>query len=120
MQVTQSEQIESTPLKTRESRLEKLRSALSDLEGHSRIGRLDQLRLRQTLEQRTRDWQGLAGRHVLQTRQVLGTVLDGRIAFTPRLAGEEARYEFAGQTSLARVPLRSVRRSLLTSARDGS
>ena len=120
MQVTQSEQIESTPLKTRESRLEKLRSALSDLEGHSRIGRLDQLRLRQTLEQRTRDWQGLAGRHVLQTRQVLGTVLDGRIAFTPRLAGEEAWYEFAGQTSLARVPLRSVRRSLLTSARDGS
>ena len=92
-----------TAVKTRERRLEQLRSALSDLEGRNRIGRLDQQRLQQTLEHRLRDWQRLASRHVSDTRRVLGTLLEGRIAFTPQLAGEEPWYEFAGQATLARV-----------------
>jgi Recombinase zinc beta ribbon domain len=92
-----------TAVMIRESRLEKLRSALNNLEGQSRMGRLDQRGLRQTLEQRIRDWQGLASRHMPLTRRVLGTLLEGRIAFTPHRAGEDAWYEFAGQASLARV-----------------
>jgi DNA invertase Pin-like site-specific DNA recombinase len=92
-----------TAVKNRERRLENLRSALSDLEGCRRIGQLVQQRLQQRLEHRLRDWQGLASRHMSDSRRVLGTLLEGRIAFTPQLAGEEAWYEFAGQASLARV-----------------
>lgn len=84
-----------TAVKNRERRLDKLRSVLSDLEGRRRIGRLDQQRLQQTLEHRLRARQGLASRHMPDGR-VLGTLLEGRIVFTPQLAGDEPCYEFAG------------------------
>ena len=35
--------------------------------------------------------------------RILRSLLEGRIAFTPRSAGDETWYEFAGQASLARV-----------------
>jgi hypothetical protein len=92
-----------TAVKNRERQLDQLRSAMSDLEGRRRIGRLDQRRVQQTLEHRLRDWQGLASRHMSDTRRILGTLLEGRILFTPHLAGEKACYEFVGQASLARV-----------------
>ena len=84
-------------------RLEKLRAAIASLEGRARVGRVDQHRFRETLKQRLHDWRGLAGRHVPDTRRILRSLLEGRIAFTPKSNGDETWYVFAGQASLARV-----------------
>ena len=90
-------------IKTRESQLERLRSGLAQLAGRTRVGRLDQQRYRETVLKRLCDWQSLVGRHVADARRILRSLLEGRIAFTPRSAGDETWYEFAGQASLARV-----------------
>jgi hypothetical protein len=49
------------------------------------------------------DWSGLAGRHIGEARQILTTLLDGRLVFTPRRDPEVTEYEFRGQISLGRL-----------------
>jgi hypothetical protein len=85
---------------TRDGYLTRTAQNFVHLEGRRRIGRLDQQRLQQNARTPT---PRLAGPCESSHVWVLGTLLEGRIAFTPQLASKEAWYEFAGQASLARV-----------------
>ena len=69
-------------------------AALQNLQG---LSSLELRRIEKELRRRVSDWNGLLGRHTPVARQMIGQLLDGRIAWTPRK--EEGLYEFAGKAN---------------------
>ena len=52
------------------------------------------------LRARLTDWRGLLGRHTPIARQMLVTLLDGRVVFTPK---QDGLYAFHGRAALGKV-----------------
>ncbi len=70
-------------LKSEEARKEVLQIQLTELDDLGKIASLDAKRVARDLRERVGDVRGLLGRHVNQARQMLRTVLDGKIHCEP-------------------------------------
>ncbi len=88
-------------LKEGEQKRDGLNTALDGLNRLSQvITDLDTERLTRSLRDTLEDWRGLLARHPQQARQILRTVLAGRLAFTPQ---QDGSYTFQGAGRLAPV-----------------
>jgi DNA invertase Pin-like site-specific DNA recombinase len=83
-------------VRERRAQRERLQHELAALDRLARIGQLDGARLRHDLAAKLRDWRGLLRRHVQQARQILSTLLDGRLRFTPHEDAQGRYYAFEG------------------------
>ncbi len=83
-------------LRDHEQQRERLQQELAALDRLAQVGQLDGARLRRTLAAKLGDWRGLLRRQVQQARQILTTLLDGRLRFTPQEDGWWA-FEGAGR-----------------------
>ncbi len=73
----------------------RLRGALASLDALKEVAHMDAARLEQDLRARLVDWRSLMVRHGTQARQILRTLLVGRLRFTPNDRGCE--FEGEGQ-----------------------
>ena len=74
-------------------------------------------RLEQIIRSRLSDCAGLLERQGGTTRQILRDLLGGeRITFTPHVAPEQRRYEFAGRISLGGLLAGEVPQAMVTPA----
>jgi hypothetical protein len=55
------------------------------------------------LLRRLDDWQAMFRRHVMEARQMLATILTGRVIFTPRATGAAWEVEYAAECSLGKL-----------------
>jgi len=52
---------------------------------------------------RLQDWRALFRGHVMEARQMLTTILSGRVIFTPRTTGAEWGVAYAAECSLGKL-----------------
>ena len=90
-------------VRDREDRKLRVSHELAALERVRDVTRLDVPRMKQDLLARLSSWRGLAMRHVSEARQMLRTLLEGRLVFTPIKDGAVRVYEFSGQAALGRL-----------------
>jgi len=90
-------------VRDREDRKLRISHELAALDRLSDVTRLDVPRLKGNLLERLSNWRGLAMRHVSEARQMLRTLLEGRLVFTPRQNAAARVYEFSGQAALGRL-----------------
>jgi site-specific DNA recombinase len=86
-------------LQTAESRRQALATQLQQLEDGPVVPRVDWRTQERQARQLLADWRGLLARNVAEGRQVLGTLLEGPIVFTPIL--EETRRGVSFEGALA-------------------
>lgn len=82
---------------TREIRVRELQEAVARLTNAESLAQLDLQKLEAKLRAKLTDFQGLASRHVQQTRQILRLLVPGRFTMTP----VEDHYRFKGEGLLA-------------------
>ena len=90
-----------TAMKERELRRTRLRSELANFDGQAKVAALDTAHLMGNLRERLADWQGLLRRQTPAARQLLRTLLVGRLSFTPHQDPTGRYYEFVGQGSIS-------------------
>ncbi len=82
---------------------ERLQQDLVALTQLAQLGQLDRARLQRTLAAKLEDWRGLLCRRVQAARQVLSTLLEGRLRFTPHEDARGGYYTFEGTGRLEPV-----------------
>ncbi len=87
-------------VKERERRRAYLQGELDAAEG---LEKVDLSRIEEDLRDRLTDWQGLLQRQPMQARQILRTLLVGRLVFTPQESEVGGYYTFEGKVNLGRV-----------------
>ena len=80
-----------------------LEGEVQNLEHVGGLSATDLQALEPELLMRLEDWRALFRRHVMETRQMLGKVLTGRVVFTPRATGAEWAVEYAAECSLGKL-----------------
>ena len=95
-------------IKERELEQKGVRGVMARLEGMVQVGLLDHSSLQRDLENRLKDWHGLASRQVTHARQILKKLLIGRIRFDPKTDGAQRFYEFSGKATIEKVIAGSV------------
>ncbi len=92
----------SAGLREGEQRLGDVRRALADLQ-HARPGNLSFKGLRPALRRELDDWQGLLRGDTAHARQLLRTVLTGRVVLEPKLLPSGRFYEYRAPTSYRKL-----------------
>src|SRR5574337_788430 len=104
-------------LKECEQKRDALRTALDGLNRLSEaFTDLDTERLTQRLRDTLEDWCGLLTRHPQQARQILRSLLNGRLTFTPQ---QDGSYSFEGTGRLPPVLTGHLQRGFLQGAPMG-
>src|SRR5881296_4429456 len=88
-------------VKERQAQRERSERALIELDATARIGRHEIPRLEREIRSRLADWRAMLRREVPEAREILRSLVVGRVAFTPR--PETRLYEFSGRGSLGRL-----------------
>lgn len=90
-------------MKALERRRAYLEAELQNLERVRGLSATDLHALEPELLLRLEDWRALFRRHVLEARQMLATILSGRVVFTPRATGAAWAVEYAAECSLGKL-----------------
>src|SRR5262249_27477304 len=90
-----------TAVKEREAQRAQCEQQLAALDSTRRLSRIDRARLDRQVRETLTDWQGLLTKHTVPAREILRTVLAGRLIFTP--APAELAYSFSGEASIGRL-----------------
>jgi site-specific DNA recombinase len=90
-----------TALKTCEGDRLRVQRELAALEDTSPLSAFDARRIERELMKRLTEWRGLLGRQTPLARQLLGTLLTEKIAWTPRR--DEGVYAYAGRARFAKI-----------------
>src|SRR5262249_22698750 len=88
-------------VKEREAQRARCEREFATLDSSRRLSRLDRARLDRQVRETLADWQGLLAKQTVPAREILRSVLAGRLIFTP--APEERVYTFAGEASIGRL-----------------
>ena len=91
---------EMTVLERRRAFLE---AELQRLEHGGGLSAIDLEALEPELLGRLEDWRALFHRHVMEARQMLTTILSGRVTFIPRTTGTEWEVAYAAECSLGKL-----------------
>src|SRR5262249_12016570 len=74
---------------------------LANFDGQAKVAALDTAHLMGNLRERLADWQGLLRRQTPEARQLLRTLLVGRLIFTPHQDPTGRYYQLVGQGSIS-------------------
>ena len=78
---------------------ERVRRELAALDATDRLAVFDRTSLERNLRKRLDDWRGLLRRNTKQARQIVGSLLDGRVTWTPG----DGHYDYSGRASYGRL-----------------
>jgi hypothetical protein len=99
-------------IERREARVQEIEATLAQLDTADALVQIDVRNLEMKLRQKLQDFQGLASRHVQQTRQILRLLIPGRLTMTPR----SDHYEFRGEGVLTPLLAGVISQKVVTPA----